>query len=147
VLQGRECQVGLIEHPNHLCSTAEACLLLRPWEQREKPFSLEDGLLTGFEYGANLFAYGQAYRLTCSYLPGDTPKYKLELTEAQAELGEVALTGKFIQRVVLREHQAKVPYTVVLDRPEPRVRIPIGIYNKHWLALKEKDTEAFWGAS
>jgi len=89
VLQGRECQVGLIEHPNHLGTTEEAYFLLCPWEEREKPFSLEDGLLTEFEYGTNLFAHGQAYRLTCSYLPGDIPKYKLELTEAQAELGEV----------------------------------------------------------
>lgn len=143
VLQGRECQVGLIEHPNHLGTTEEAWLLLRPWEEREKPFSLEDGRLTGFEYGTNLFAHGQAYRLTCAYLPGDLPKYKLDLSEAQTELGEVELTGKFIQRVVLREHQAKTPYTVVLDRPEPKVRIPVGTYNKHWLALKEKDTEAF----
>ena len=140
---GRECQVGLIEHPNHLGSTVEAYLLLRPWEQRQEPFSLEDGLLTGFEYGSNLFAYGHAYYLACAYLPGDSPKYKLELTEAQAELGELALTGKFIHRVVLREHQAKVPYTVVLDRPEPKVRIPVGTYNEYWVALKEKDTEAF----
>jgi hypothetical protein len=44
---------------------------------------------------------------------------------------------------VLRGHQAKTPYTVVLDRPEPKVRIPVGTYNKYWLALKHKDTEAF----
>ena len=68
VLQGRECQVGLIEHPNHLGSTAEASLLFRPWSERGKEFSLEDGLLTGFEYCTNLFAYGQAYCLACAYL-------------------------------------------------------------------------------
>jgi hypothetical protein len=143
VLQGRECQVGLIEHPNHVGSTTESYLLLRPWEEREKPCDLQDGLLTGFEYGANLFAYGRAYRLTCTYLPGGDAKYKLELIEAQAELGEVALTGKFIQRVVFREHQAKTPYTVLLDRPDPKVRIPVGTYNKYWAALKEKDAEAY----
>ncbi len=145
VLQGRECQVGLVEHPNHLGSTAEGSLLLRPWEQREKSFSLEDGLLTGLQYCTNLFACGQAYRLTCAYLPGDIPKFKLELSEQQAELGEVEFTGKFIQRVFLREHQAKVPYSVVLDRPEPKVSIPVGTYNKYRLALKEKDTEAVCG--
>ena len=165
VLGGREWQVGLIEHPNHLGSTAEGYLLLRPWEERAKPFNLEDGLLAGFEYGTNLFAQGRAYRLSCTYLPGggakpgrelrpglagtlalppgDAPKYKLELTEQPAELGEVELSGKFIQRVVLREHQAKVPYTVVLDGPGPKVRIPIGTYRKYWAALKEKDAEAF----
>ena len=150
VLQGRECQVGLIEHPNHLGSTAEASMLLRPWSERGKEFSLEDGLFTGFEYCTNLFAYGQAYHLTCAYVPGDNPKYKLELTEAQAELGEVALTGKSIQRVVLWEHQAKEPYTVVLDRPQPRVRVPLGTYNRYWVALRERTTQAFcdyrdWG--
>ena len=143
VLQGRDCQVELIEHPDHLGSTQEAYLLLRPWGEREKPFNLQDGLLTGFEYCTNLFAHGQAYRLTCSYLPADIPRYKLEVAEAQAELAEVALSGQFIQRVVLREHQAKVPYTVVLDRPEPKVKVPVGTYNKYWLALKAKDTEAF----
>lgn len=143
VLQGRECQVGLIEHPNHLGSTAEAFLLLRPWEDREKPFSLEDGLLVGFDYCTNLFAFGQAYRLACAYLPGDAAKYKLELPEAQTELGEVVLTGKSIQRVVLWEHQAKAPYTVVLDRPQPKVRVPVGTYNRYWVALRERSTEAF----
>jgi len=150
VLQERECQVGLIEHPNHLGSTAEASFLLRPWSERGKAFSLEDGLLTGFEYCTNLFAYGQAYHLACAYLAGDTPKYKLELTEAQAELGEVALTGKSIQRVVLWQHQARVPYTVVLDRPQPNVRVPVGTYNRYWIALRERATQAFsdyrdWG--
>jgi hypothetical protein len=143
VLGGQECQVALIEHPDYPRSTEQAYLLLRPWDARAKPFTVGDGLLTSIEFCTNLFAYGQAYRLTCSYLPGDTPRYKLELTEAQAELGEAELTGKFIQRVVLREHQAKTPYTVVLDRPEPKVRIPVGTYNKYWAALKENDTEAF----
>jgi hypothetical protein len=150
VMQGQECQVGLIEHPNHLGSTAEASMLLRPWTEHEKPFSLEDGLLAGFDYCTNLFAYGQAYRLTCAYLPGDAAKYKLELSEAPAELGEVVLTGKSIQRVVLWEHQAKAPYTVVLDRPQPKVRVPVGTYSRYWAALREKATEAFsdyrdWG--
>ena len=143
VLQGRECQVGLIEHPNHLGSTAEASLLFRAWSERGKDFSLEDGLLIGFDYCTNLFAYGQPYRLGCAYLPGDAGKYKLELTEAQAELGEVVLTGKSIQRVVLWEHQAKAPYTVVLDRPQPKVRVPVGTYNRYWVALRERATEAF----
>ncbi len=150
VFQEREYQVGLIEHPNHLGSTAEASFLLRPWSERGKDFSLEDGLFTGFEYCTNLFAYGQSYHLACAYLPGDNPKYKLELTEAQPELGEVALTGKSIQRVVLWEHQAKEPYTVVLDRPQPRVRVPVGTYNRYWVALRERATQAFcdyrdWG--
>ncbi len=135
--------MGLIEHPNQPGSTAEASFLLRPWAEREKPFNLEDGLLIGFDYCTNLFAYGQAYRLTCAYLPGDAAKYRLELTEAQAELGEVVLTGKSIQRVTLWEHQAKAPYTVVLDRPQPRVRIPVGTYNRYWVALRERATEAF----
>lgn len=143
VLQGHECQVGLIEHPNHLGSTEEASLLLRPWAEREKPFSLEDGLLIGFDYCTNLFAYGQAYHLTCAYLPGEAPKYKLELNEVQAELGQVVLTGKSIQRVVLWEHQAKAPYIVVLDRPPPKVRVPVGTYNRYWVALRERATEAF----
>jgi hypothetical protein len=150
VLQGHECQVGLIEHPNHLGSTSGALLLLRPWAERGKEFSLEDGLFTGFDYCTNLFAYGQAYRLSCAYLPGDAAKFKLELTEAQAELGEVVLTGKSIQRVVLWEHQAKTPYTVVLDRPRPKNQVPVGAYNRYWVALRERATEAFsdyrdWG--
>jgi hypothetical protein len=142
-LPGREWHVGLIENPNHLGSTVQAYLLLRPWNDREKPFSLEDGLETGFEFGTHLFLNGQAYRLTCDYLPGNTPQYKLELSEVQPELAEVALTGKYIERVVLNQHQSKVPFTVVLDRPDSKVRIPVGTYNKYWVVLKEKDTEAF----
>src|ERR1019366_7107573 len=102
LLGDRECQVGLVENPNHLGSTVEAYLLLRPWQERDDPFNLEDGRMTGFEYCTNLFAHGQAYQLSCAYLPGDAPRFKLELNHAEPELGEVALTGKYIERLILR---------------------------------------------
>jgi hypothetical protein len=143
VLHGQEYQVGLIEHPAHLGSTEQAFLLLRPWDERAKVFNTQDGLLSGCDFCTNLFACGQAHCLGCAYVPGDPPKFRLELTEAQAELGELELTGKSIRRAVLREHQAKLPYTVLLDRPAQRVKVPLGTYNKYWAALKEKDTEAF----
>jgi hypothetical protein len=143
LLGDRECQVGLVENPNHLGSTVEAHLLFRPWQDRDVPFSLEDGLMTGFEYCTNLFAHGHAYRLSCAYLPGDAPRFKLELTHAEPELGEVALTGKYIERLILKEHQAKVPFIVVLDWPATTARIPVGTYNSSWVALKEKETRAF----
>ncbi len=143
MLGGRECEVGLIENPNHLGSTAEAYLLLRPWQDREKPFNTEDGRMTGFLYSTNLFACGQAYQLKCAYLPGDTPRFKLELAEADVELGEVALSGKYIERLIMRAHQAKVPYFVVLDRPAATAKIPLGTYNNCWVTLKEKETEAY----
>ena len=143
LLGGSECEVGLIENPTRMGTTTEADLMLRPWKDWEKPFNMEDGRVTGFQYCTNLFACGQAYKLKCAYLPGDTPRFKLELTEANVELGEVALTGKYIERLILREHQVKVPYFVVLDRPEATAKIPVGTYNKCWAALKEKETEAY----
>jgi hypothetical protein len=143
MLGGRECEVGLIENPNHLGSTAEAYLLLRLWQDREKPFNTGDGRMTAFLYCTNLFACGQAYQLKCAYLPGNAPRFKLELAEADVELGEVALTGKYIERLILRAHQAKVPYFVVLDRPEATAKIPVGTYNNCWVTLKEKETEAY----
>ncbi|HEY5915178.1 MAG TPA: hypothetical protein VJA21_31685, partial [Verrucomicrobiae bacterium] len=143
LLPGGECEIGLIEHPNHLGTTEEGYLLLRPWADRVKPFSLEDGLMTGVEFCTNLFARGQAYRLNCAYVAGDPPRFRLEATRLETQLGEAALTGKYIERLVLREHDAKVPFTVLLDRPEPTVRIPVGTYSKCWVVLKENDTRAF----
>jgi len=143
VLGGREYQVGLVEHPNHVGSTEEAYLLLRRWEERDRPFSTYDGLCSAVEYCTNLFTCGQAYHLECGFVPGEPARFRLELTETQAELGELELTGKFIQRAVLREHRVAVPYTVVLDWPEPKVKVPVGTYNKYWAVLKEKETQAF----
>jgi len=144
VLPGREYQVGLIEHPNYLGSTREAWLLFRPWEQRNETFFLyvTPSEPSYFEFGTNLFVGGQAYRLNGSYLPGDTPRYKLELSEAQLELGELALSGQFIQRLLLKGHKAKEPFTVVLDRPGPKVRIPRGTYTNCSVVLKEQAVAA-----
>ncbi len=59
------------------------------------------------------------------------------------ELGELSLNGQFIDRLLFVQHQANPPFTVVLDAPEPTVKIPVGSYAGYHVYLKENQTVAF----
>jgi hypothetical protein len=142
-LEGRDWQIGLVEDANHLGTSQGGHLLLRPWTERDRAFNLENGSLDGFECPTNLFFHSRAYRLTFDYTKGAPPKYRLDLAEAAVELGELALNGQFINRLLFVQHQGQPPFTVVLDRPEPKTRIPVGVYAGYHIYLKEKGAGAF----
>jgi hypothetical protein len=154
-LQGREWQVGLIENAagqtqggngvvylgaSRLGSAEGGYLLLRPWESRNQPFNLQDGSLDGFNFCRDLFLGHQAYRVDWACVRQDgAPKFKLELKERSTALGELRLTGKFIQRLILTGSPnlpVAAPFTVVLDRPEPTVKIPLGSYSRCQIQLE-----------
>ena len=140
-LQGREWQLGVVEDIGSNPGLAErGYLLLRPWAERDKPFELQDGSLDGFQFCRNLFFNGQAYHLDCAYVQqGDAPRYKVDLEKRQADLGEIKLTGKFIKRIAL--HGSK--FTVVMDQPEPVLKVPVGSYGPCQVQLKAGRAEAF----
>jgi hypothetical protein len=54
-------------------------------------------------------------------------------------LGELKLTGQFIKRVIL--HGSK--FTVVMDQPEPVVKVPVGSCGPCQVQLKQGKGEAF----
>ena len=164
-LQGREWHLGLIENvagqtqgdhgglylgPSRLGSAEGGYLLLRPWESRNQPFSLQDGSLDGFNFCRDLFLGHQAYQVDWACVRQDgAPKFKLELKERSTALGELRLTGKFIQRLILTgspSPPAAAPFTVVLDRPEPTVKIPAGGYSRCQLQLEAGGARAWRSA-
>ena len=89
-LQGEEWQVGLLGNAFEPKSSLESgSLLLRPWAERNKPFSLHSGSLEGFPFSRKLFFGNRAYQLQCtSEGQGDTAKVRVQFTEQQPSLGE-----------------------------------------------------------
>lgn len=156
-LGNRDYQVGRIDRvPGQFGRDNEGALLLRPWEERGEPFDLMNGSLDAFDYTQNLFFGGQGYRVDCLLVEQDQKtKFKVSFREKEAELGEVKLTGEFIERLVFaakRERQRSFAttrpenrsgFTVVLDRPEGVVRVPVGEYEQCRVSVKSGGVSAY----
>jgi hypothetical protein len=67
----------------------------------------------------------------------------LELTEQPAKLGEVEITGQFINRLILEGG----PCTVVLDSPGRTAKVPVGTYTEARVTLKQGKAEAYWDSN
>ena len=140
VLAGREWQVGVIDNPQvKRGATGSGHLLLRPWENRDDRFSVSDGSLDAFPFSSKLFIQTRSYHVEFAYLQeGDKLRCQLKFQEQPAELGELKLSGDFIQRVHLRDG----PCLVVLDAPAETVRVPVGRYGDHQVRLGKGDAVA-----
>lgn len=134
ILQGQELQAGVLANPSE-----GARLLLRPWNERNSAFSIANGSLETFLLPQRLFFDGQAYGLQwASEAHGNVTTMRLQFTEQESSLGELKITGKFIQRLTLEGG----PYPVVLDKPEAMVRVPSGTYGQASVCLKNGSVEA-----
>jgi hypothetical protein len=140
-LQGQDWQVGLLGTPDEQRSSLETGnLLLRPWSERNKFFSLHSGSLEAFPFKPKLFFGNQAYQLQCTNEgQGDSAKARVQFTEQKPSLGELRIAGDFVRRVTLEGG----PYMVVIDKPEPVVRVPVGSYGTSKVCLKKGDAEAY----
>jgi len=140
-LQGEEWQVGLLATPAEEQASFEgSSLLLRPWSQRSEPFSLQNGTLAGFPLSRKVFFGGQAYQLQyATETQGDYPRMRMQFTEQAPKLGELKITGQFVQRMVLQGG----PYVVVLDQPAATVSVPLGRYKQAKVCLKKGGAEAY----
>ena len=139
-LEGQEWQVGLLGTPDEQRSSLETGnLLLRPWSERSKPFSLHSGALEAFPFSRKLFFGSQAYQVQCTNEgQGDAAKVRVQFTEQKPSLGEVKITGVNVQRVTLEGG----PYMVVIDRPEATVRVPVGSYKSSKVCLRKGSAQA-----
>ena len=126
-LKGRDWQVGIVQNDLERSGSFEnGQLLLRPWEKRNQPFNASSGSLATVPFSRNLFVDGHAYQLDLAVRSQDgEAKPSLQFTEQSVALGELKITGKFIQRLVL----SGGPYLVVLDQPAGTVKIPVGSYS------------------
>jgi hypothetical protein len=143
-LQGEEWQVGLVGNPLEQRPSLESGnLLLRPWTDRNKPFSLYSGSLDAMQFSRKLFVGNHAYLLRCSNEnQGASSKVRVQFTEQQPSLGELKITGEYVQRVTLEGG----PYLVVLDKPQAVVKVPVGSYGQTKVGLKKGDAEAYLDA-
>jgi hypothetical protein len=140
-LQGQEWQVGLLGTPDDQRSSLETGnLLLRPWREHNKFFSLRSGSLEAFPFKQKLFIGNQAYQLQCTNeAQGDTAKVRVQFTEQKPSLGELKIAGGFVRRMTLEGG----PYMVVIDQPQTTVKVPAGRYREAKVCLRKGDVEAY----
>jgi len=139
-LQGMEWQLGLLANPFESQAPLEnGTLLLRPWAERNQPFSRDGSSPDTSSFPRKLFLGNHAYRLQCAEEgPATARKVRVQLTGEQAELGELKITGEFVRRVTLEGG----PYLVVLDQPGAVVQVPTGRYGPARVALRKGGAEA-----
>jgi hypothetical protein len=157
----REWEVGLLPNiSDQPGSFARGQILLRPWEQRDRlfsgwtdsgdswsiPFEYKNRVLKAaeaFELARRVFFEGHAWRLDWDAEPAtESAPFALRFTEEQPALGELKITGQYIERVVL----SGGPYVVVLARPGGRVQVPVGSYNQPGVWLKRGEDEAYFNS-
>jgi len=140
-LQGRDWQAGLVQNlAENPGSFENGQLLLRPWEERDRQFGADSGSPDAFPFSPNLFVDGHAYALgLISGSQNGEARPSLQFTERATALGELKITGQFIQRLAL----ASGPYLVVLDLPAPIVKVPLGGYGQPKIRLAQGGVEAF----
>jgi hypothetical protein len=120
---GEDCEVGLVEAWPGGQSPAQ--MLLRAWSQRTEPWDPANGGLAGFEMPARLFLRHGLYRVEPRFeSEGGTGKWFLDCTGEPCETGKLNLTGRSIDRLILRQRNT----AVVLDRPGTELQVPLGDY-------------------
>jgi hypothetical protein len=108
-----------------------------PWEWKNWMVRASDA----FAFSPKVFFEGRACQLDWSAEPrGREEKLALRLTEEQPALGELRITGSFIQRLVLTGE----PYVVVLAEPPTRVKVPRGRYQPYRVWLQQGKAEAYF---
>jgi hypothetical protein len=139
-LQGVEWEMGLLASPFERRQSLEGgSLLMRPWTERSQRFSLYGGLLEAFPFSRKLFVGNHAYELQCNPEgQGSVPRVRVKLTEQKPSLGELKITGDFVNRVTLEGG----PYMVVIDKPAAVVKVPVGSYRTYKASLRKGVTEA-----
>ena len=158
---GHEWEVGLLQNlSDQPGSFKRGQVLLRPWEERDKGFSgwsgSGDAWAIPFEYQCRalkaadafetvrrVFFEGHAWQLDWAAEPAaDGAQFALRFTAQQPALGELRITGRFVERVVLTGG----PYAIVLVRPAGSVQVPVGRYDQPSVWVKQGREEAYFNS-
>jgi len=130
VLGAREFEVGLVEQPDTENSRQ---LVLRSWDRHEEPLSLDDDSLDAVAMPRELFVGGHIYAIESTFDTNAKPvRCRLELRDTVPTVGEVRLTGQYLDRLVLTDDKR----AVVLDQPSPVEKVPLGQYTVQGVRLK-----------
>ena len=158
---GHEWEVGLLQNlSDQPGSFARGQVLLRPWEERDKgfsgwsasgdswavPFEYKNRALKAaeaFELSRRVFFEGRAWHMDWEAEPAtDGVPFAVRFTEERPALGDLKITGQYVERVVLTGG----PYAVVLARPGGSVQVPVGSYNQPTVWLKQGKQEAYFNS-
>jgi hypothetical protein len=156
---GHDWQVGLVQNMSDQPGAFQrGQLLLRPCKELDRPFSAwcepaDTRMIPweprnwvvrasdAFAFSPKVFFDGHAWQLDWSAEPQSREeKLVLRMTEQQPALGELRITGSFIQRLVLTGEQ----YMVVLAEPPASVKVPVGRYSPFRVRVKQGRTEAYF---
>ena len=140
-LHGQEWQVAVPENPfNANGSWHRDHLVLRPWSQHNKSFNFYNGVDEALPFADKLFVGEHAYQLHyTNAVEGGVARMQAQFVEQQPKLGELKITGQFVQRVTLEGG----PYLVLLDSPGVTAKVPVGRYNTVKVCLKKDGIEAY----
>jgi len=155
-LAGQDWQVGVVptvwvgKSGHRDLSIENGHLLMRPWEKRGQAFSLGNGSLDTIPFCKQLYFDGQAYQLNWLLesqkvnAPGQRPALQasLQFVAQSVPLGELKITGKYIQRLTLSGNSGN-PWLVVLDHPAGVVRVPSGGYTQPNVQLEQNGVQAW----
>jgi hypothetical protein len=138
-LQGQEWEVGLPSRPFEGGSASHGHLLLRPWAEHNESFNLLNGAQDAMPLSPKLFVGGHAYGLHhTNIVQGGIAQMQVELVEQHPKLGELKISGQYVQRLTLNGG----PYLVILDQPASTVQVPVGRYAGSKVTLKKGGVEA-----
>jgi len=133
-LDGKEYHVGV----SQLRTNGSAMLLFRPWADRNDKFSVNSERVDTFNTEKTVFVAGRAFDANVS-APSTGAEPVLELTAKSVPLGEVEITGDYVDRVIL-EAQGIV---AVLDGPARKLKAPAGRYRSQRVRLGTGDNLAY----
>lgn len=133
VLNGREFQVGWIPTTDRRPGANQGeRLVLRDWGERDTGFYVSEGSLDTFSFPKKLFVQNTGYELGMEHAERDGKlEHRILFKEQPAELGDLSVSGRFVQRVLLTDG----PCVAVIDAPEGTVRVPVGRYGNHYVQL------------
>ncbi len=160
-LAGQDWQVGMLptiwsKNGHRDISIENGHLLLRRWEKRDQAFNAFNGSLDTVPFWQKLFFDGHAYQLNwvaepqSSNEPGPNLglakrpalQASLQFVEQSVPLGEMKITGKYIQRLTLSGNSGN-PWFAILDQPAGTVRVPTGSYTQPGIQLEQNGVQAY----
>ncbi len=143
-LAGQTWQIGLVKklvaNPGSTSRSRETTLLIRPWTERTKRFSLSDSAAITVPLCEIVYLWDRSYTPQIDWQQCDhTNKPVLKLRPAKTELGQLELAGLYVQRLVLKNAPQRA---ALFHSPDRIIQVPVGTYNNIEVFLKNGDAEA-----
>lgn len=143
-LAGQTWQIGFVKRLVAKAGSARgrpaAALLIRPWAERTKEFSLTGSAAVTIPFCETVYIWDQSYTPELVWQQqGQTNKPMLKLGPVETELGQLELAGLYVHRLVLENAPHRAAFFHV---PARIIRLPVGTYTDVGVFLKNGNSEA-----